>query len=198
MISLSISFLGFILFGLWVMAGSFGIPASTIGIIAMGSLAGSVPALILVIVITFIAVIIGDILAYTLATKLSDEFKDKLNKFNFFRENEPKVKEMLSKHGFPIVFFTRFALLHLCAVTSYVSGFEKMNKKKFISAILMGEFLFAVIYSLIGFAIGEIITNLVNVINYILVAIVLLILLFYFLKKYLKKRKERKTLSQNP
>ena len=132
MISLSIGPIGFILFFIWVMAGSFGIPASTFGIIAMGSLSGSIPALILVIIIAYVAVIIGDILAYTLATKLSDEFKEKLKKFKFFRENEPEVKNLLAKHGFPIVFFTRFALPHLCAVTSYVSGFEKMNRNYFL------------------------------------------------------------------
>jgi membrane protein DedA with SNARE-associated domain len=189
MISLSLSLLGFILLFAWVMVGSFGIPASTFGIIVMGSLSKSIPTLMLVIVVAYVAVIIGDTLTYTLATKLSDEFKNKLRRFNFFRENEPEVKELLAKHGFPIVFFTRFALPHLCAVTSYVSGFEKWNRKKFILAVLTGEFLFAAGYSILGFAIGEVVNNLMNTINYVLLAIVLLILLGYFLKKYLKKRK---------
>jgi membrane protein DedA with SNARE-associated domain len=195
MISLSINLIGFVLLFVWVMVGSFGIPASTLGIIAMGSLSKSIPNLMIVIAVAYIAVAIGDILAYTLATKLSDEFKDKLRRFNFFRENEPKVKELLNKHGFPIVFFTRFFMLHLCAVTSYVSGFEKWSKKKFVLAVLTGEFLFAAGYSIIGFAIGEVANNLISVINYVLLAIVLLILLGYFLKKYLNKRKKNRTLS---
>lgn len=191
MITLSADLVGFIILFAWVLIGSFGIPASTLGIIVMGSLSKSVPALITVIIIAFVAVIIGDILAYTLATKLSKEFKDKLKKFRFFRENEPKVKSLLNKHGFSIVFFTRFALIHLCAVTSYVAGFEKMKKRKFISAVLIGEFLFAMIYSISGFAIGEVTSKFTNTINDILLAIVLLGFLGYFLKKYLKRRKER-------
>jgi len=171
------------------MAGSFGVPASTLGIIAMGSLSKSTSILMIVIAVTFVAVALGDILAYTLATKLSDEFKDKLKRFNFFRENELKVRNLLSKHGFSIVFFTRFFMLHLCAVTSYVSGFEKMNKKKFILAVLTGELIFAAIYATIGFTIGEIVNNFVSVINYVLTAIALLILLWYFLRKYSEKKK---------
>jgi len=191
MIGLSTTFWGFILLFIWVMAGSFGIPASTLGIIAMGSMSKDIPTLMIVLLITFIAVILGDTLAYTLATKLSDEFKNKLRKFNFFRENEPRVKDLLNKYGFPIVFLTRFFMIHLCAVTSYVSGFEKMNRKKFIFAVIMGEFLFAAIYSIIGFAIGEVLNNFINAMNYVLLAFALLILLLYFLKKYLKKRRNR-------
>jgi len=194
MIGLSVTFWGFVLLFAWVMAGSFGIPASTLGIIAMGSLSKNIPTLMIVIAITYIAVIIGDTLAYTLATKLSDEFKNKLRKFNFFRENEPRVKDLLNKYGFPIVFLTRFFMIHLCAVTSYVSGFEKMNKKKFIFAVIMGEFLFAAIYAIIGFAIGEVLNNFINAMNYVLLAFALLILLLYFLKKYLKKRRNKITL----
>jgi len=190
MISLSINLLGFILLFFWVMAGSFGIPASTLGIIVMGSLSNSISILLIVIAVTYFAVATGDILAYTLATKLSDEFKDKLRKLNFFKENEPKVKSLLNKYGFQIVFLTRFFMLHLCAVTSYISGFEKMNKRKFVLSVLTGEFLFAAIYASIGFAIGETVKNLLNIINYILTAIVFLIVLGYFLKKYLEKRKQ--------
>lgn len=192
MITLSADLAGFIILFVWVLVGSFGVPASTLGIIVMGSLSRSIPALMGVIAIAFVAVIIGDILAYTLATKLSEEFKEKLKKFRFFRENEPKVKELLNKHGFSIVFFTRFALIHLCAVTSYVAGFEKMKKRKFVRAVLTGEFLFATIYAVSGFTIGEVTSKFTNTINDILLAIVLLGFLGYFLKKYLKRRRERR------
>ena len=87
MISLSLSLFGFILLFIWVMAGSFGIPASTLGIIAMGSLAGGISTLLTVIIVAYVAVICGDILTYTLATKLSDEFKDKLKNKIFIKSN---------------------------------------------------------------------------------------------------------------
>jgi membrane protein DedA with SNARE-associated domain len=177
-----------ILLFFWVFAGSLGVPGGAITMIAYGSLAGSVSKLILFMVISFVAAVIGDILAYELARKLSNKLRDKLRNFFFFRNNEPKARNLLNKYGFYIIFFTRFALVNLCAVVSYVSGLEKVNRKKFIFAVISGEFLFAIIYPLIGFTLGEIFSSLINAINYFIVAILLIILIIYFVGPNLYKR----------
>ncbi len=170
-----------ILLFFWVFAGSLGIPGGAITMIAYGSLAGSVSKLILFIIISFVAAVIGDILAYELARRLSNKLRNKLRNFSFFRNNEPKVRSLLNKYGFYIIFFTRFGLVNLCAVTSYVSGLEKINRKKFIFAVISGEFLFAIIYPLMGYTLGEIFSNLINAINYFVVGILLFILVIYLI-----------------
>ncbi|MFH0936348.1 MAG: VTT domain-containing protein [Candidatus Woesearchaeota archaeon] len=179
---------GAILLFLWVFAGSLGIPGGAIIMIAYGSLAESVSKLILFMMISFVAAVIGDILAYELARRLSNKLRDKLRKFLFFRNNEPKVRSLLNKYGFYIIFFTRFALVNLCAVTSYVSGLEKVNRKKFIFAVISGELLFAIIYPLIGYTLGEIFSNLINAINYFVVGILLLILIIYLIRSNFYKK----------
>ena len=64
-----------ILLFFWVFAGSLGVPGGAITMIAYGSLAGSVSKLILFMVISFVAAVIGDILAYELARKLSNKLE---------------------------------------------------------------------------------------------------------------------------
>ena len=177
-----------ILLFFWVFAGSLGVPGGAITMIAYGSLAGSVSKLILFMIISFVAAVIGDILAYELARRLSNKLRDKLRKFFFFKNNEPKVRSLLNKYGFYIIFFTRFALVNLCAVVSYVSGLEKVNRKKFIFAVISGELLFAIIYPLIGFTLGEIFSSLINAINYFIIAILLIILIIYFVGSNFYKR----------
>lgn len=184
---INLSASGLAILFLWVTIGSLGLPGGTIAIIAFGSLAGTVSYLILLIAISFAAAVIGDVLAFELAVKFSDEFRNKLRHFSFFRNNESKAKEMLTKYGFQIVFFTRFALLSLCPVVSYVSGFEKMNRKKFLAAVLSGEFLFAAIYSIVGFTVGETFNSLISAANYIIAAVLLIVLLLYLLRLLLRR-----------
>jgi len=191
MISLPINLtvFGLITLFLWVFTGALGFPGSTVGIIAFGSLATKFSSLVLLIIIIYIAVITGDILAYEIATFFSEKFRKKLRNFSFFRDNEEKARNLLKQHEFSIVFFTRFALTGLCQVVSYVSGFEKISRKKFIFAVLTGEFLFAVIYSSIGFFIGGVFNSIINTINYFVLVALLLFLAFYLIRYIIKKRK---------
>lgn len=192
MISLPVSFgaTGLIVMFIWIIIGSLGFPGGTITIVAMSSLTSRISSLILVIVVSFAAAIIGDISAYELARKLSSRLRKKLVKFSFFEKNEPRARNMLSRHKFPIVFFTRFMFISLCSTVSYVSGFEKINRKKFYLAVFGGEFLFALIYSVIGYALGETFNTLISAINYAAIAIILFALLVYLIR-YLARRKRR-------
>lgn len=186
----SLSLGGLIILFLWLFVGSFGLPAGTITMIAFGSLAGSINALILVIVISFVAVVLGDILAYELARKLSGRLREKLRKLSFFGDSEHRAKNLLDKYGFLIIFFSRFAILSLCVVVSYVSGFEKFNRRKFVTAVISGELLFAIIYPLIGFGIGVAFGNILTAVNYFILAILLLLLIFYLARLLLHRRKK--------
>jgi len=184
----SVTSLVFLFF--YIFVGSLGLPGGTITMIGFGTLAKSASSLILVISISFAAAVIGDISAYTLARKLSEGFRNKLRKLSFFLNNELKAKNLLNKYEFPIIFFTRFALISLCVVVSYVSGFEKVNRKKFIAAVIAGEFLFAVIYPLIGYLAGEIFSSILSTINNIIVVIVLILLVFYLVRFIVKRRRK--------
>jgi membrane protein DedA with SNARE-associated domain len=180
---------GLVVLFFWILIGSLGLPGGTIEIIAESSLAASFYSLAIVILITFAAAAAGDILAYELARKLSGRIRKKLIAFSFFRNNEDRTKRLLNKYGFYIVFLTRFALVSLCQVMSYVSGLEKYSRRKYLMAVILGEFLFAVIYSLIGFMVGEIFGNLLSAINYAILAVVLILVVFYMIRSLVRKRR---------
>lgn len=174
----------------YILIGSLGLPGGTVTMIGFGSLAGSFSGLVIVILISFIAAVFGDILAYELARRLSEQFRSKLRRLSFFVNNELKAKNLLDKYGFIIIFFTRFALISLCVVVSYISGFEKISRKKFILAVITGEFLFAIIYPLIGFVAGEIFSSMLTTINDIIIVILLVVLVFYFIRFLIKRRRK--------
>ncbi|MEK7549196.1 MAG: VTT domain-containing protein [Patescibacteria group bacterium] len=183
---------GLITLFLWVLTGALGIPGSTIGIIIFGSLVTKISSLIQIIIIVYIAVVIGDIIAYELSSFFSKKFRKKLRKLSFFKDNEKKVKKLLEKYEFSIIFFTRFALTGLCQVTSYVCGFEKINRKKFITAVLIGELLFAILYSLVGFAVGTSLNILIKMVNNLAIAILLLLIAAYLAAYQIRKMRKKK------
>ncbi len=193
-LSLLISFstMGLILLCLWVFFGSFGLAGSSIAIISLSSTVKSLPVLIIIIFSCFIAVSLGDIFAYELARKLSNPLAEKLRFFAFFKNRELKANELLRKYESLIVFISRFALGSLCPVITYLSGLQKLNRKKFITAVLAGELIFSILFVSIGYLFGEVFNSIISAYSYFLLAIFLLILAFYFIKKAIKKyRKSR-------
>jgi len=181
---------GLIVLFFWILIGSLGLPGATVEMIAEGSLSNGVSALIIVILISFVAAVIGDILAYELARKLSGRLRSKLVTFSFFESNEKKARRLLNKYGFFMVFLTRFALISLCQVMSYVSGLEKYNRKKFIIAVVSGELLFAIIYPLIGFVVGEVFGNLLSAVNDLILAVLLILIAFYLIKFLIRRKRK--------
>lgn len=176
---------------LWVFSGSFGFPGSSVGIIAFAASRTHMHSLIVLILIVYISVVVGDLLAYELAAFFSEGFRERLRKFRFFKTNEEKARKLLKKYGFSIVFSTRFIFTGLCQVVSYLSGFEKISRRKFMSAVLIGEFLFAVIYVSIGFFVGAIVSNKIRILNSILLGgffLFIVVSAIVHLVKILKKK----------
>lgn len=160
---------------IWIFITSLGVPGGVVAMVSSGALANSFIELIPVILITVSAAILGDITAYELARKFSLRLSKKLIKFKFFKNNEIKSRDLLKKHEFSFVFFTRFALIGLCAVVSYISGFERLNRKKFYMAVISGEIIYASLYPIIGFIFKETWNDLVNIIQDILIIVVLIV-----------------------
>lgn len=153
-----------ILFTLIFLA-SIGIPGSLIWMISAGALAGSISDLSTIIIVVATAAILGDIAAYEIARKFSQPISKRLSKFEFFTKNEKRVRESFKKSEFPFVFFTRFIFTGLCAIVSYISGFEKLDRRKFIMAVVLGELIYAIIYPTIGYIFKETWTDIYAVIG---------------------------------
>ena len=124
-----------------VFLSALGVPGGMITLVSMGALSNNYSELILVIIVGAIAAIFGDLTAYLIARKFSAKVSSWLKKFKFYRNNESRAREQLNKSEFMMVFLTRFLFTTLCTAVSYISGLERLSKKKFIVAVVFGEIL---------------------------------------------------------
>lgn len=184
-----ISFLGLITIFILQVAGSFGFPGGSLTLIAFASSITNFSSLLIFTIVVFVAASVGDIAAYELAKFLGEKFRKKLRKYSFFKDNEKKARKTLQEHEFSIIFFTRWLFFALCAVVSYVAGFEEIDRKKFITAVLVGEFLYAVVHSIIGYFLGEVINNLITTVTNFTLLLALLAVVIYLIRYTIKKRK---------
>lgn len=193
MISLPISGINLpslIIIFIFISIGSFGIPTGLPAIVSITSMVSSFWGVILAIIFVWAAAIVGDILAYEFARKFSF-LREKLQKHNFYLRGEKKARKLLSKYEFFSVFITRFFLNGLCTVTSYVSGFEKLSRRKYILGVITGEFLFAIIYTSLGYIFKLVFDNLISAITNFavtLTVLVLVIILIVITIKHLRNK----------
>jgi membrane protein DedA with SNARE-associated domain len=175
---------------IWTFAASLGFPGALVVMVSSGALATNITNLFWIILAAGLWGIIGDMTAYTLAKRFSLITYKKLKKFKFFINNEKKVREELKEYEFSFVFFTRFSLSWLCAPVSYISGFERLNRKKFFLAVVSGEILYAILYPLIGFLFKSTWNDLINSIQYIVLILILVAILILIIR-YIIRRKKR-------
>ena len=185
-----ISLLGLITIFLLQVAGSFGFPGGSLTLIAFASQITTLPSLIIFTIVVFIGAAAGDIGAYELAKFFGERFRIKLRKYSFFKDNEEKARKLLKEHEFSIVFWTRWIFFALCAVVSYLAGFEEINRKKFITAVLIGEFLYAVLHSIVGYFVGEAINSLIGTASNLMVLVVLLAVVIYLIVYFVRKMRK--------
>jgi len=177
---------------LFVMLGSLGLPTGFVAVISAGAIAGNFGILAIMILVSALGAIAGDILAYGIARKFSF-LSEKLKRYKFYAKGEPKARRLLSKYEFFSVFITRFLFIGIGTVVSYISGFEKLNKKKYIAGVVLGEILFAAIFTIIGYAFRLVWSDLVGVLNSLMVTLTALViavmLLFIVIRKHRKNKK---------
>jgi len=181
--------LNFALLFIVCFASSLGFPGGDIWLVSTGALAATSSDLIPVISVGFVAALLGDLAAYLLAYRFSSSVYRFLNRYKKFKENELSIRLRLAKSEFALVFLSRFLLTGLGAAVSYISGFTRLNRRKFIVAAILGDILYAAIYILLGFFFKEVWMDLTSIINEIVASILLLIIIYFLIKIYLSKRK---------
>ena len=148
-----------------VFASSLGAPGGIITMLSAGALANNYADLSLLIIVSVVGAILGDLIAYWLARRFSEPLSRRLHRYKTYRDNEPKVRDELNRAIFPIVFFTRWFLTGLGTVVNFVSGLERIDRKKFIIAVVPGELIYGSLYPALGFIFKETWTDLAPVIT---------------------------------
>lgn len=137
-------------------------------------------------VVLYLAVIIGDISVYFLTRRFSDEVMGFLRKFKWFRHGEEKTYPLFRKYGLFLIFISRFLNTELCVFINYISGFEKYSSRKFITAVLIGEFIYITGYMTLGYVFREAWVSVSNMIQGYIAKILLVIVAAYILYRGLK------------
>ena len=147
--------------------------------------------LVYLILLVLIASVLGDLTIYFITLRFSDKVEKLMKKFKWYTRGEKKYKLLLNEYGFIFVFLTRFLITGAGIFINYLSGFEKMNKKKFISAVILGQLVSALMFSLIGYIFKDTWTELLNLVQSSLltfIAAIILIMIVYKIIKHYKKK----------
>ncbi len=190
MVSFLFGFGVLIIVFLWTFGSSLGFPGALVFLVAAGAMAGSISELLVIILVCFIAAVLGDFVAYTIARKASSKLSKLIKKLKLIKQSEEEAKKIIKKYGFLSIFLTRFLLMSLCAVVSYIAGFEKMKKKTFVLGSISGEILYASIFPLIGFLFRELWGDIVEIISDVSVALALGVIVIFLVVVLVRRRRK--------
>lgn len=185
--SLIVSSYGAVALFFLVFSASFVIiPVMGFIITSLGSLMPDPTTLIYMMFLLHLAAVLGDLAVYYLASKFSNKVLRFLKRWKWFAKGEPHSRRLYEKYGFWIVFISRFLNTELCVAINYISGLEKYNYKKFVFAVLLGEFLYIFGYMTFGYLFKETWVYLSGVVQSIVLKILLIIILIYLIYSIIK------------
>lgn len=161
-----------------------GIPLGAMFLIMFaGSSTYDISYLFLIIGIIIIFTISGDIIAYKIGEKYGTRLLEKYKHKKFISKNYDKSEKAMKKHGNSSIFFTRFLITGLGPAINYLAGLNKFEFKKFLLFIILGEILYATIFSSLGFFFKETWGELLEIISNFSLLIFLALMGYLVLKK---------------
>lgn len=169
------------------------IPASAALAAAGGFSSQGFMDIYLVLIVTCLGSIAGDMLGFGIARRYGEEF---LHKIIFVRhimrsKSYHRVRDYLNDFAPSLIFFSRF-LTEVSPITNIMSGLTNVSTKTFFIFALLGEAAYTLIYGLAGFFLGSQWENNINFIykaGYIMLAIGLTINLVNVLMYKMRKKK---------
>jgi membrane-associated protein len=171
------------------LASPFGIPlGETFFIMLAGSLSDKFTDYTFFVTLIFFGLIIGDIAAYALASYFEIGLTEKLCKYDRYKKTCELGEDFFNKYGALSIFLTRFLQFGLGALVNYLSGFSKYSFRKFLVCAASGEFLYAAIYTYIGFVFKDsrvLIFNEIIDFSFSIILILAGLLALFLLKKHL-------------
>jgi membrane-associated protein len=131
----------------------------------------------------------GDLLGYWIGKKFYKTvfFQKILNK----KKNKKLYlmsKRKFKKYGFLTIFFSRFLIFGFGPPLNYIAGIESYNRKKFITAVVIGEAIYALELLFIGYFFKETFYGVDNLIMSLGVILFVLFILFKIITKLKKRR----------
>jgi membrane protein DedA with SNARE-associated domain len=172
------------------------VPAEGWLLFTFGAAMPSIGKLMQLIAVVYAATLLGDLSVYFISRSFSKPVLRFIRKYKFFRRQERATHNLLAKYGLWIVLISRFLVNEVCLVVNYVCGFERFNSKKFITGVIIGEFLYAAGYCITGYLFKDTISyfgSLFKDATWIIVLSALAIYIIYRLIKLIRKKHEGKS-----
>lgn len=149
-----------------------------------------------IFVCVLIASVLGDISGYFISRRYGKRIlmriglKSILSSSNFLA-----LENIFKNRSVSTIFYSRFALTHLGPSINILSGLSKIDRRKFITYDILGEILYAIIFSSLGYTFAdqwEMISSISQDIITIIVLIFILIILFAVLWRFRNGKGKRK------
>jgi membrane-associated protein len=161
----------------------------TAGLLASEGYLPLVPLLIL----TFIAAVLGDNVGYAFGRRYGTKIWKKENSFFFNKRYIDKTQAFYERHGKKTIILCRFTPI-IRTFAPIMAGVGKMDYRTFFIYNIVGGFLWTFSMILLGYFLGQVIPNIDKYIIPIVIAIIVISLLpsaYEILKGYLNSKKLR-------
>ncbi len=169
------------------------IPWTSVFVASFAAFVKSVNGLIYLSLFVLVASILGDLSVYFVTRKFSNPVEKWLKRFKWYSKNQEKIRNTLNKYSFIFIFLTRFLITGAGLVLNYISGIEKVERKKFISAVILGQIVAVLMATLTGYLFKDTWTVLLDAIQDSLITLFIFLIsvfLIYQIIKFYKKRKK--------
>ena len=135
-------------YGIWVLLiitflAQLGIPlGSTFFLMWYGSTIESSSSLLIPILMTACAAILGDMIAFKLGHRFSNQVNNAEKRYSWFSKQIKQSQKLVDSYGVFIIWVTRFITTGLGPIVNYFLGSRKYPTVKFFQWVLFGEFIF--------------------------------------------------------
>jgi membrane-associated protein len=145
----------------------------------------------LLVLILFIAAVIGDSVGYTFGRKLGPHVFTRPNSLLFKQENVLKAQHFYEKYGGKTIIIARFIPI-VRTFAPVVAGVAKMDYRKFLTYNLIGGFLWAAGVTYLGYFVGKELTKAGIEIDHVLLPIIAIIIVISVLPPAIHLLKDKK------
>jgi membrane protein DedA with SNARE-associated domain len=175
-----IVFLDFVYMFFIMFFATFAIPTGAIFFLLFyASSVSSVDSLLLLMLFTFLGSVIGDISSFFLARRFRVPFQRFINSRRSLRNRELKAERFFHRHGCKSIFLTKFIASGIGPFFNYYAGLKHFSVRRFVVAVVMGEFVYAVGFALLGYVYRDTWQDIISLVGDFSFLIIVLLVLFY-------------------
>lgn len=180
---------GWSLFFLFILTflASFAIPsAPALFIVSLAALSQTRDELYTIIIITWIATIIGDTLVFLLSQKFKIKVLRFIKKYSVLENQYLQSTKLFEKYGVMSIFVSKFIFLALGPILNYFSGLQNIKLKDFLKPMIFGELIYSISMPLIGVMFRNTWSDILSLFNNASFILLFGIIGFYSLNKIIK------------